>query len=286
MILGESIWSKYSLPIFWRNELLAQSKNDYFNLFGSPEFNSEAMLLSYSWDQENSLGEIHSIIKDLSFEPDLFIARGEVNQMWPIKVLKDKGEIECPIFLILDKLSHPIVEYDLEILDIFDKIISMGPSCDIEEIKDKNLFFFEKIESYSFHTEPPNVDFSKKRVDTPLFLCSEKNYDYVEKNVKFKKSVINIDRCPVNEMIFLIYLCKNIVNLTGEMEIDLILKKMNRRTLSLQNLENLANNGKKCHFEEYSKINLKDFCDQLKNFIFENFNNLKEKKIEAEEITI
>lgn len=278
--LGQCFFSKNSIQIYWNNDLLFQSKNNFYNLFGSPEFCSHSLLLSSDWDNPTCFTELREVIRESKFEPDILIARGETNQLWPIKALKESKELNIPYVAILDRLSNPITEFDIEVLDAFDQIYAMGPSCYIDETYDKTIPIFKKFESYSFVVEPPIIDLSNLRVNVPLILCNNDNYEEILKTDKTEKSVINIEKCPFDELIPYIYLSKILINETKEPEFDLILKKMNRNSISLKEL-NKAN-----AYNEYSKENIEEFCDFLKKNIFKYCVKIKEKQIETEEIKI
>ncbi len=246
--------NKKSVAVFWENEDLKESKNNYFDMLDiSNEISDNFFIIS-----EKKSDDFIMIISDIILKSgyDLVITKGMTTNIWPISLVKNYFSINhVPFLAILENLKN-IEKFDLTCLRPFDYIFGMGPSCFIEEFEEKTSIIFQReVGLYK------NIQSTMK--DSVLFLCNKNNIEKLSNHPRLnsdKISFIDPRVCPDEDLVILLNLAEIIIDESGYEEFRLILSKMGKKTFSM-----------------------KEFLERNHNFLFEEEKDfvsiLKRKKV-------
>lgn len=273
----EFLQTSSSIVGLWANSLLDRSQLDFMsilNIYSNEDFYKEAMLIPTSPNQQEFLEDIYSVIKRPGFSPDIIMIRGETTDVWPIVALKEKCGIDAFLVLILDRLTFPLRELDRKIIESFDLVFEMGPSCSaISQILPdmKTVKIFEKYESFLFRDMTPYLTEERKESDCVLILTGTENHKEIREKYGKKEniSIIDVEACPQEDLVIYLNAAKTLIDETGDENFNLILKKMGLKSFSLKGLEDKDFNPKRDSFEDVNiRINnLKEFSEAIKNKI-------------------
>jgi len=267
--------NKFSIAGFWGQDNLKEKKSDYMSAISSnlTDFGDRSFIIPSSPDTEEFLEDLFNIIVRSEFEPHYIIAKGTAIDAWPIASIKKKFNLDSVLVLILDYISPPIEDFEFSILDAFDIVFSMGPSSRIDILEHKTIPIFNFFESGLFN--PVDIDNSvSEKLD--IILCSSLNFVEMSERKDLDHDVcsfIDVSKCPQQELSIYLNLANNIINCTDLDEMDILLKKIGKKSISLKeyssrndnnmdgfdNIKNFKNN-----IEEFSIILKNKISDSLK----------------------
>lgn len=263
-----------SIALFLSNEDSEKSKTDYFSILekSNEEFSSKSFILKRKLEDEDFILDLCSFIMGNNF--DVIIAKGLVTEVWPINLIKEKYNLTTiNTVLLLEKMPIEYGEFELNILNGFDYIFGMGPSCNVKEVSEKTKLLFSTKESSIFQDLSLEVN-----ENIPLVLCDKENFEYCKE--KFNGiSVIDATFCPEKELCFYMNICNFILNLSQNKEISLLLKKIGK-------IENLIEDFNTNVFE-YKDEGVKDFDvvreikRQFYNYLIEEIEIVLEKELKS-----
>ena len=274
--IGEDLLSACpkSKCILWKNKALVKSRTDFDSIIHNSSL-EDFYIIEFPPGHEHFFTAIASFINGQTFEPENIIIRGCLHEIWPIHLIKKSVLIDTKCYLILDNIRYPLESYEKEVLDSFDIIFSMGPSCSISNHSNKIVEIFKEHESVYFYKLPEYL-LNLERVQEPIIVCNSNNFkemkEFVNKDIiKDKKiSVIDISECDGNELCVYLNIVPYVINETGSEEFDLLLKKMDRKSVSITEF---LNTSEEEFYFDYEGKNLEEFSKVFVEIITDNLNS-------------
>lgn len=273
--LGSNLCTnKFSIAGFWGQENLKQQKLDYMSTISGnlTDFGDRSFIIPSSPDVGEFLEDLFNIIIKAEFEPHYIIAKGTTTDVWPIAPIKKKFHLDSILVLILDYASPPIEDFEMEILDAFDIVFSMGPSANLDFLAHKTIPIFDFFESDLFNPLEANDLVSEK---SDIILCSSLNFVEIRDRKDLDHGVcsfIDVSKCPDSELSIYLKLANNVIDCSDLKETDMLLKKIGKIPILLkeylsQNDNNISEIDKIKNFgkniEEFSIILKKQISDSL-----------------------
>jgi len=252
LLAKELCQNKESVAVFWENEELKESQNNYFDILENiPEdISDNFFIVSEGKYSDNFILIISEFI--LKNNIDIVITKGRTSDVWPISLVKKYfGINNIPFLVVLDRLVS-FNDFDKSTLEPFDYIFGMGPSClkDIfiektEILFKKEMFFYRNIES---DCKDSNI----------MVLCNKNNIKKLSEHPRLKSdyiSFVDVESCPDEELCILLSLSKIIIDESYFNETNLILSKLGRKYICL---------------EEFFEGNYEHFLEQSKEYLFDH----------------
>ena len=276
LVFSEAIDGDGTKIFLWRTPLLEGKGDDYFSFDDnfSDDFYEKVMIINHIPQEIVFFSEIINVIKEFGFSPDAMIVKGSTTDILPFAMIKDEYGIDFPIITILDNVDRILQDFENFALDQFDEIITFVPEDNFPEIdKSKVRFLFKDFDASKFKSLAELGLYNEVK-ESKLIVCNDDSvYENIEE--KYGKdsniSIINANRCDVNEIVIYSNLSETIVDATDSKEFSMVIKKIGKNSIQLKEFErenfNSIDEGKvvlPC-----SVNNLKDFCFEIKKDIQE-----------------
>jgi hypothetical protein len=259
---------KASKCVLWKNNSLIKSQTDYETIMNNSNLENFFIIENAPYG-DKFFNSVAGFINSQTFEPDEIIIRGQLSDVWAIPIIKGSVLVETKCYLILDKAKMPLEEFERETLENFDHIFSMGPSSYIGNYAEKTTEIFKNFESLYFYRIPEYL-VPVSKASNPLIVCNSMNFNTLKENDMVKKdkiSLIDIEKCPANELCMFLNIVPFVVDETEDKEFEMMIKKTDKQTISIDNFSNI--NNKEFNLD-YDGKNLEDFASTFVEIITNN----------------
>lgn len=243
------IENQNSKVAFWSTSQLVDSKFDYEHLIDvdNDDIFDKAFMFNAFPQDENFVDDFANFLFfGCDFKPDYLIIRGEVTDVWPIVAIQKTLGYDVPVILLLDQL-HEIDEFTAEILLHFDVIIGLDKSCDSKDPVEIHSIF-KKRNAYIFRHVKGIEDKSVKNV-----ILVDGDADGIQVD---GYDLVDVNWLDDEQLFVLLSISKNIINFTGEEEINMLINKIGKNRIFSEEVEG---DEKKLSYRE----NISDFLTRI-----------------------
>jgi len=225
--IGKELCLEESFCGLYETRELQILREDYSSIFEDSD--SSAFILSTGPSKPSFPLDLASFIFDSGINTVVF--KGNLEDAWGIAMLKQSGKFpEIKTILILEKAnwSDPLQDHERMILDNYDAIIGLGPSCSYQG-KDIKLIF-STIESGVYKLDYKEME---TEVEKNLILCDNNDVSSISQEMMSEDClVVDPTDLPKNFLFMLFLTSKGIKNLCKNREYDLLISKMGKKNLN------------------------------------------------------